>query len=686
MKIRSIILSAAALLLAASLMPGAIAADLTDVAYVDQADVANLPVFVNANRQLAGFKAQLDAQYNAQVAAREIRRRQAAHHDAVSAAAQRQAARDRRAAFPARAARDRGGCRSAQHVGRRRQAHRDLRRPRHHQGRRDDLLEPAGDLAAGGLAAAVGDRLRRSERARRHSEGADRQSADVAVRERRSGSSTPSKMAEAKSNGDKQQVLTAYNKVDFRQAGSAAQAAGRRRRNRRPPTSRERRTCCSSSIVPTSFMEARTSRRMSRMSSRNSAAALIGMLTTLGAAAVLPSGCGVNVHSAAIRGTGYVRLDEVVKHHPLYPQLSQIDDAIAAINLQSSGPHVPLTARQIATQTAKLNSELRAAQDRANKIFAQKQRDYTRREQQAVASALAAAGVSGAGALASQQMSGASAVQAQQAAQAANADFQAYQQSVISQDNAATNSIANQLQTQASQKYRAKAEQLQQNETDLSLRLTQQDAGARLAIKMRLSNLAMDPEARKQAQQQLAAINAKEAAQVNALRSTDAATLRAYKAQFGSRNLRCNPFAGRKRSPRRRRRNSKSTATRSERSCAVSAPATACSESFARRPRANRRDPAAVFDAQFQADAGKTHRRVQCDESRSRPPVRGHSRGRRRRDRGGRQGTQLTAETTRRALRTDRRSGRARRDSRRQGSRASASFSSTFRPPPAATI
>ncbi|MGB6520714.1 MAG: hypothetical protein WBE83_02950 [Candidatus Cybelea sp.] len=268
------------------------------------------------------------------------------------------------------------------------------------------------------------------------------------------------------------------------------------------------------------------------MSSRNSAAALIGMLTTLGAAAVLPSGCGVNVHSAAIRGTGYVRLDEAVKRHPLYPQLSQIDDAIAAINLRSSGPHVPLTARQITTQTAELNRELRAAQGRANKILAQKQRDYTRREQQAVASALAAAGVSGAGALASQQMSGASAVQAQQAAQAASADLQAYQQNVISQDNAATNSIANQLETQASQKYRAKAEQLQQNETDLSLRLTQQDAGARLAIKMRLSNLAMDPEARKQAQQQLGAINAKEAAQVNALRSTDAATLRAYKAQL----------------------------------------------------------------------------------------------------------------------------------------------------------
>ena len=110
------------------------------------------------------------------------------------------------------------------------------------------------------------------------------------------------------------------------------------------------------------------------------------------------------------------------------------------------------------------------------------------REQQAVAAALRAAGIHGAGALAAAQMSGASVGrQEQQAATAANADLQAYQQSVVAQDNAATNSIANQLQTQAAQKFRAKAEQLQQNETDLTLRLTQQDAGARLAIKMRLS-------------------------------------------------------------------------------------------------------------------------------------------------------------------------------------------------------
>lgn len=250
------------------------------------------------------------------------------------------------------------------------------------------------------------------------------------------------------------------------------------------------------------------------------------------AALALLAGCAPNVHSSAVRGTGYVRVDEIVKHHPLYPQLSQLDDAIAAINLASVAPHVPLSASQLAAQTGQLNRELRDAQVRANKILAQKQRDYAQRESKAVSTALAAAGIHGSGATAAAQMSGASAQQVQQATQAANADLMAYQQNVIAQNNAASNSVERNLQSQADQKYRAKAEQLQQSETDLSLRLTQQDAAQRLAIKMRLSNLALDPGQRKQAQEQLAAINAKESSAVEAQRNADAATLRAYRQQL----------------------------------------------------------------------------------------------------------------------------------------------------------
>ena len=43
--------------------PAAIAADLTDVGFLDQSAIANLPAFVSANQQLASYKQQLDGQY-----------------------------------------------------------------------------------------------------------------------------------------------------------------------------------------------------------------------------------------------------------------------------------------------------------------------------------------------------------------------------------------------------------------------------------------------------------------------------------------------------------------------------------------------------------------------------------------------------------------------------------------------
>jgi len=316
------------------------------------------------------------------------------------------------------------------------------------------------------------------------------------------------------------------------------------------------------------------------------------------------AGCSPNVHSQSVRGTGYVRLDEVVKHHPLYSELTQLDDAIAAINLQASEPQVPLGAAQIAARTAELNRELRAAQIRANEILAQKQRDYERREQQAIASALSAAGIPDSGALAAQQMSGASQAQMQQATNAANSDLMAYQQNVIAQDNAASSSIQRQLQAQAAEKYRAKAEQLQQTETDLSLRLTQQDAAARLAIKMRLSNLALDPSARQQAQAQLTAIDAKETAAVSAQRNADAATLRAYHAELDRQTgdairSQVGAIAQQTRAKLEERRNEVGTQLRSL--GPPSLPANLSPDVQARLAAIHRQ-----FVTQFQADAAKT--------------------------------------------------------------------------------
>jgi hypothetical protein len=326
-------------------------------------------------------------------------------------------------------------------------------------------------------------------------------------------------------------------------------------------------------------------------------------LTLVSATAGLLGGC-VDVHSSSVRGTGYVRVEDVVKHHPLYGQLSQLNDGIAAINLAAAAPRVPLGAAQIARETAQLNRELRDAQNRANKILAQKQQDYATRERQAVAAALAAAGASGGGQLDARQMSATSAQQAQQAAAAANQDFMAYQQSVVSQDNAASSVIAQQLQAQAAQKFRAKAEQLQQNETDLSLRLTQEDATQRLAIKTRLSNLAMDEATRKQLLSQLAALNAKETAAIDGQRQADAATLRAYRAQLDAQTgqavrAQVGAIAGQTRAKIAERRNEVGAQLRSLGPPAL--PATL--------PTGVRQKISAIhqqFTAQFQADAQKT--------------------------------------------------------------------------------
>lgn len=339
------------------------------------------------------------------------------------------------------------------------------------------------------------------------------------------------------------------------------------------------------------------------MSFRSKARVLVASLAVSTIAPLL-TGCGVDVHSSAVRGTGYVRVDDVIKHHPLYAQLSQLNDAIAAINLAAAAPHVPLSASQIARETDQLNRQLRDAQNRANKILAEKQQNYAVRERQAVDAALAAAGVSGGGTQVAGQMSAASADQARQAAAAANADFQAYQQSVVAQDNAASSAIARQLEVQANQKYRAKAEQLQQRETDLSLQLTQADAAQRLAIKTRLSNLALDEPTRKQLTSQLNAIDVKETSALAGQRSRDAQELRAYRATLSAQTAQAvrsqvGAIAGQTRSKIEERRNEVGAQLRSLGPPALPATLPAGVKQKIAKIHAQ-------FTAQFQADAQQT--------------------------------------------------------------------------------
>ncbi len=260
----------------------------------------------------------------------------------------------------------------------------------------------------------------------------------------------------------------------------------------------------------------------------SSAVLLMAAALALGACARQPQPGDPNV-----RGIGYVRLQDALKRHPLYPQLAQIDDSIDALSLKSvGGAAVPHTGAQIAAETQELNTELRAAQDRANAILSQKQADYQRREQAAISAALAAAGAGTNGSQAAQSMQSTSAAQAQQVTTQANADFNAYQRDVIAKDSAATSAITRQMNARADSAYRQRATQMQERESQLALDLSQQDATKRLDLRTKLNNLALDDATRKSYRSQLAQIDASEAAAVAAQRQRDQQELAAYHRQL----------------------------------------------------------------------------------------------------------------------------------------------------------
>lgn len=258
-------------------------------------------------------------------------------------------------------------------------------------------------------------------------------------------------------------------------------------------------------------------------------------LALLAFAALAVAGCAhqPSADDPKVRGIGYVRVTDVLKKHPLYPQLSQIQDAIDGLGLKSLGPNaVPRTQAQIAQQTKELNRELQQAQDRANGILRQKQQDYAQREQAAIRAALGAAGAGTNGSQPVQQMQNVSSAQAQQVAAQANADFNAYQQGVIAQDNAAVQQISKQLSDRADREYRQRATQLQEKESQLSLELSQQDASKRLDLRMKLNSLALPDAQRKQYRDQLAGLDKNEAAIVAAQREKDQKALADYQKQL----------------------------------------------------------------------------------------------------------------------------------------------------------
>ena len=228
---------------------------------------------------------------------------------------------------------------------------------------------------------------------------------------------------------------------------------------------------------------------------------------------------------------GYVRMEELVQKHPLYDQLARYDRSIEAFDLTAAAPRVTAADPHLREREKQLEKQLNDAADRTKRLLDQKQRQYQQQESDAIAAALRGAGVGGASAL---QIAGSvDATAARQqggVAQQAQRDFETYRTTLAKQDQKQIAAVEKALNERAQRQYRAKADELQAKESAIQLSLANEDAGQRLALRTKLTSLAMDDAAREDAQKQLTALDRKENDAVAAQRNRDQQTLAAYQA------------------------------------------------------------------------------------------------------------------------------------------------------------
>ncbi len=222
-----------------------------------------------------------------------------------------------------------------------------------------------------------------------------------------------------------------------------------------------------------------------------------------------------------------------MQKHPLYDQLSRYDRSIQAFDLTATAPQLARTDPHLAERERALQKELRDAAERTQKLLGQKQQQYQQQEAAAIAAAMRGAGQSGPSAT---QIAGSVNATAQQqqsgVSSQARRDFESYRANLTKQDDAQIAAVQKALSDRAARSYRAKVEEVQSKESALSLKMANEDAPQRLALRTKLSSLALDDAARDDAQKQLAALDRKEADALAAQRNRDQQSLSALLAQL----------------------------------------------------------------------------------------------------------------------------------------------------------
>lgn len=225
-------------------------------------------------------------------------------------------------------------------------------------------------------------------------------------------------------------------------------------------------------------------------------------------------------------------MGELIKHHPLYAQLAQYDDSIAALNLSATVPQVATSNPAVVQQEAALQKELQTAAERTKKLLDAKSKTYQAREAQAISQALRASGSAPAAGTIAQQINATAQEQSASVISAAQRDLLGYRKALDAQDTAELQAAQRAISDRVTRTYRAKQDELQAKESALSLDLAQKDASERLSLRTRLASLAMDDTDRAAAKARLAALDRSEADAIGAMKNRDSMTLATLNAQL----------------------------------------------------------------------------------------------------------------------------------------------------------
>lgn len=225
---------------------------------------------------------------------------------------------------------------------------------------------------------------------------------------------------------------------------------------------------------------------------------------------------------------GYINMDRLIRVHPLYAQLSHLDDDAAVLEFRSRGEQdaSQRSHAEILRAEQDVRRDLQEAAERTRKALDLERSAYIEAENEAIARILTGDAVTAPGADAIVERIDQVARQQEKSVRTqASKGLQEYRAQTLDQSRSAMEAIRLSLIERGEREYREKAGEYAQRESTFMLDQAKEDAGERLLLRTRLENLALDEGSRAEAKARLDALDQKEADALGALRNRDQAAL-----------------------------------------------------------------------------------------------------------------------------------------------------------------